>query len=476
MLSVLIFLPVVFAISCFFIKKQLVPLCALVFSSAYFLFSISLFFLFDSTTPDLQMVKMVNWFPALGIKYFIGIDGLSFWLVILTAFLSPVCILASWKLIKEKVSSFYACLFLMTASLMGVFLAMDACLFYIFFESSLIPLYFIIGVWGGKQRIYSAFKFFIYTAFGSLFLLTAIITLMQFTASANGAMSASLLDFYQLNLSFVKNDWFCTQNLLFLCFFTAFAIKLPLAPFHTWLPLAHVSAPAPGSAVLAGVILKIGAYGFFRFLFPLFPQSVSFFAPLICVLAGLAVLYGALMALAQTNIKKLIAYSSVSHIAYILLGIFSLNIYGLTGAFYQMLTHAVSSAGLFLLVGMLYERTQSLDIKHYGGLAQKMPIFTIAFIIISLSSIALPSTGGFISEFFVLLGAFISGSWPGLTLALIAAVMGAVYMLYLIHRIFFGAPSALSKKTFPLTKRELFILTPLAGLIFIMGIFSRSFS
>ena len=477
MLSVLIFLPLVFSLICCFIKKQkLVSVCALVFSTIYFLLSLSLLFIFDPSIESLQLVEQFNWLPALGLKYFIGIDGLSFWFVILTAFLNPLCVLASWNLIKEKASGFYACLFLMNTSIMGTFLAIDACLFYVFFESSLIPLYFIIGIWGGKHRLYAAFKFFIYTAFGSLFLLTAIVALMQLTSSVSPqGMSASVLDFYQLNLSFVKGDWFCTQNLLFLCFFLAFAIKLPLIPFHTWLPLAHVEAPAPGSAILAGIILKMGAYGFFRFILPLFPQSVVFFAPGICVLAGLGIIYGALMALAQTNMKKLVAYSSVSHMAYVLLGLFSLNIYGLTGAFYQTLSHAVSSVGLFLLVGMLYERTHTLDIKHYGGLAQKMPLFAIIFIIISFSTVAVPSTGGFISEFFVLLGAFEANRWQGLLLALPAVVMGAVYMLYLIHRVFFGPLSDLSQKISFLTKREIFILSPLVLLVFIMGIFPHLF-
>ena len=474
MLSVLIFLPLMFSFFCIFTKKS-IHLWAFIFSSFYFFLSLSLFFLFDSETESLQLVQQFNWLPALGLKYFVGIDGLSFWFVILTAFLNPLCVLASWNLIKEKAHAFYACFFLMTTSITGSFLALDACLFYVFFESSLIPLYFIIGIWGGEKRLYAAFKFFIYTAFGSLFLLAGISGLMYLTGQASGTISSSLLDFYKLNLSFVKTDFFSTQNILFLCFFFAFAVKLPLIPFHTWLPLAHVEAPAPGSAILAGIILKMGAYGFFRFLLPLFPESTAYFAPAISLLAGLAVLYGALMALAQTNIKKLIAYSSVSHIAYVLLGVFSLNIYGLTGGFYQSLTHAVSSAGLFLSAGFIYERTHHLDIKKYSGLAQKMPRLTIAFIILSLSAIALPSTGGFISEFLVLLGAFLSKNWVGFFFALTGVVLGAVYILYLIHRIFFGQTSALADKVQVLNKREIFILSPLVILVFWMGIFPAFF-
>lgn len=476
MLSVLIFLPVFFAVILIFIKNQ--QMCrkyAAFFASLYFIFSLFLFFIFDSQTEQLQLVEQFSWFPVLGVKYFVGLDGLSFWFVILTAFLQLVCVGASWNLVKEKVSGFYGCLFLMNTFVMGTFLALDAVLFYIFFESSLIPLYFIIGIWGGKDRVYAAFKFFIYTAFGSLFLLAAIVALMNLTLQSTGEISASILDFYKLNLPFVKTALFSTQNILFLCFFLAFAIKLPFVPFHTWLPLAHVEAPAPGSAVLAAVILKMGAYGFFRFLFPLFPQSVEFFSSAICFLAGMGIVYGAFMALAQKNMKKLVAYSSVSHMAYVLLGLFSLNLYGLIGGFYQMFTHAISSAALFLLVGMIYERTHSLDISDYKGLAQKMPRLATFFIVISLSAIALPSTGGFISEFFVLMGTFIGKNWGALVLALSGVVFGAVYMLYLIHRVFFGKLSELSKKASLLSKREIGIILPFIFLVFGMGLFPGFF-
>ena len=476
MLSALIFLPLLFAVILVFIKNP--HLCrrwAAVFSCFYFLFSLFLFFIFDSQTERLQLVEQCAWLPALGIKYFVGVDGLSFWFVILTAFLNPLCVLASWKLIRERESFFYACLFAMNTSVMGTFLAMDTVLFYIFFESSLVPLYFIIGIWGGKDRIYAAFKFFIYTAFGSLFLLAAVVALMQLTVQATGEMSASLLDFYKLDLPFVKDSLFGTQNVLFLCFFLAFAIKLPFVPFHTWLPLAHVEAPAPGSAILAAVILKMGSYGFLRFLLPLFPQSVEFFAPVISLLAGIGIVYGAFMALAQENMKKLVAYSSVSHMAYVLLGLFSLNLYGLTGGFYQMLTHAVSSAALFLLVGMVYERTHSLNISDYRGLAQKMPWLTVFFIVISLSAIALPSTGGFISEFFVLMGAFMAGNWIALALSVSGLVFGAAYMLYLVHRVFFGKVSELSQKTSLLSVREIGIILPFVLLVFGMGLFPGAF-
>ena len=475
MLSVLIFLPLFLGLILLFIKNsEICHKVAGVFSSLYFLLSLCLFVVFDSQTEKLQLVEQVSWFPKLGISYFVAIDGLSFPFVILTAFLLPICVFASWKLILQKTSFFYFCLFMMNTSVIGSFLALDTILFYIFFESSLIPLYFMIGVWGGKERIYAAFKFFIYTGFGSLFLLAAVVALMSLTVHT-GEISASVLDFYKLDLSFIEGSFLSTQNILFLCFFLAFAIKLPFPPFHTWLPLAHVEAPAPVSAVLAAVILKLGAYGFLRFLIPIFPDSTLFFSPFICFLASLAIVYGAFMALAQTNMKKLVAYSSVSHMAYVLLGFFSLNIYGLTGGFYQLFTHAVSSAALFLLVGMIYERTYSLNISNYGGLALKMPRMACFFVIISLSAIALPSTGGFISEFLVLLGVFTAKAWGALALALIGLVLGATYILYFIHRCFFGKTSECSQKTSPLSFREMGIILPFVFLVFAMGIFPNIF-
>ena len=475
MLSVLIFAPLFFSVVLIFIRNvSYVRWMSALFSGLYFGFSLLLFWFFDSGTKELQLVTQISWFPYLGVEYFLGIDGISFWFVVLTAFLCPVSVAASWNLITEKVSGFYACLFMMCAFVMGSFLAMDAVLFYVFFEGSLIPLYFIIGIWGGQERRRAAVKFFIYTALGSLFLLAGIVALMVLTKQASGEMSSSLLRFYELDLSFVKNDVFSTQNILFICFFLAFAIKLPLVPFHTWLPLAHVEAPAPASAWLAALVLKMGAYGLLRYILPLFPDSVEMFAPFMIFVAGVAVVYGALLALAQTDIKKLVAYSSVSHMAYVLLAVFSFNLYGLTGAFYQMITHAFSSAALFLLVGMIYERTRTLNILQYGGLAKAMPRLAIGFVFISLSVMAFPSTGGFVSEFLILVGAFKSHGIGGIIFAIWGVVLGAAYMLYLIHRVFLGTPSDLSKSTVALSTRELCIMVPFIIMIFVTGLFPQS--
>ncbi len=476
MLSALIFMPIFFSLVIALVGNVVLSKrLAISFSFLYFLFSLLLFLFFDPSSEKLQMVEQASWFPAFGIQYFVGIDGISFWFVILTAFLLPICVGASWNLIQEKISVFYACLFLIISSVVGSFLALDAILFYVFFESSLIPLYFIIGIWGGEKRIYAAFKFFIYTAFGSLFLLVAIVTLMNLSALSLPQMSASVLDFYRLELPFSKTNVFNMQNILFFCFFLAFSIKLSLVPFHTWLPLAHVEAPAPGSALLAAVILKMGAYGFLRFILPIFPQSIAFFALPITLIAGLGILYGAVMALSQKNMKKLVAYSSISHMGYVLLGLFSLNFYGLTGSFYQMLTHAISSAGLFLLLGAIYERVHSLNISDYGGLAKKMPYLATFFILISLSVMAFPMTGGFISEFLVLMGAFSSHQVAGIILPIWGVVLSAVYMLYLIHRVFFGPVVNFSEKVSALSRREIFIFLPFVFLVFFMGVFPHFF-
>ena len=476
MLSIVIFLPLLFSLLLIPIKRAgTVRAVSLIFSIFYFLFSLLLFYFFNPNIEDLQLVEKIEWFSLLGAQYFVAIDGLSFWFVILTAFLSPISVLASWNLIKEKVRGFHICIFLMMASIMGTFLSLDGVLFYMFFESSLVPLYFIIGIWGGKQRAYAAMKFFIYTGFGSLFLLAGIAAFMHLVWQSTGQISASIVDFYSVTPLFIRSNWLNQQNILFFCFFIPFAIKLPMVPFHTWLPLAHVEAPAPGSAWLAAVILKMGAYGFLRFIFPLFPQSAEFFAPFICWLGAFSIIYGAFMALAQINIKKLVAYSSISHMGYILLGLFSWNIYGLTGAFYQSLTHALSSAGLFLMVGMLQERTRNLNISEYGGAAIRMPILACYFVIISLSAIALPGTGGFISEFFVLIGAFSAGQWESLIIVVAAIVITAAVMLYLIHRIFFGEPKACTQKLSSLSIREKYLLVPFVVLVFVTGLLPNIF-
>lgn len=478
-LSTLVFLPLIFAlvIVAWPMKNSIRPL-ALGFSVVEFLLSLTLLLRFDSNTPALQMVENYKWIERFGINYFLGIDGISLWLVLLTTFLTPIIILASWKSIDEKIKGFHVAMFVLQTAMIGTFLAMDAVFFYVFWELSLVPMYFIVGIWGGSRRIYATVKFFIYTMLGSVLMLLAIIYMMLLTQEANGQMSASLLDFYKLNIPFIAGEFFTPQTLLFFAFALAFAIKVPVFPLHTWLPDAHVEAPTPGSVVLAGVMLKMGTYGFMRWVIPLFPEATEHFAWLFMMIGVIGIIYGALVAMVQPDIKKLIAYSSVSHMGYILLGLFALNTYGLSGGLYQMLNHGVSTGALFLLIGMIYERTHSREISKYGGLAGVLPLFTISFFIITLSSIAVPMTNGFIGEFLILLGSFQANPWYSY-FAVTGVVLGAVYMLWMFKRVFFGAEGELvSDKHHPLTDlnlRELVVLAPLVIMVFWMGLFPNQF-
>jgi NADH-quinone oxidoreductase subunit M len=477
LLSLIVFLPLLSAFIVAFVPKESwIRPVSMVLACSQFLLSLSLLLRFDPATPALQMVEFVPWVPALGVSYFLGIDGISLWLVLLTTFLLPVVILGSWTAVEKKPKAFHALLFILQTSMLGSFVAMDLILFYAFFELSLVPMYFIVGIWGGTRRIYATTKFFIYTMFGSLLMLLAIIYLM-FTAQEilpAKQMTANILELYKLSLPFVAGQFINPQTLLFFAFSLAFAIKVPMFPFHTWLPDAHVEAPTPGSVVLAGVMLKMGSYGFIRFVIPLFPEAAEHYAWVFLFLGVVGIIYGALVAMVQPDVKKLVAYSSVSHMGYVMIGLFALNAYGVTGSIYQMLNHGVSTGALFLLVGMIYERTHSREIEKYGGLAKVMPLFTIIFFIVTLSSIAVPMTNGFIGEFLILLGAFEASPFFG-SLAVIGVVLGAVYMLWMFKRVFFGQPGELvSDEAHPLkdlSVREMFVMAPLIFLIFWMGLF-----
>ena len=471
MLSLFIFLPLFFGGSLFAFPRKNLQLKALILSIVYFLFTASLFFIFDSQSHDLQLTEQLPLIPFLGVDYFLAIDGLSFWYILLSSFLLPLTILCSWK---ENNPVYFFLLFLLVALSVGAFLSFDAILFYIFFEMSLLPLFFLIYIWGGKGRFYAAFKFLIYTFLASLFLLVAFLSMMLIAETSFGEISSSILDFYKLDFVFIEGDFLSTQNLLFLCCAFAFMVKTPVFPFHTWLPLAHVEAPTAASVYLAAVGLKLGTYGWFRFVLPLFPEASDYYAPGLLFLAVFGLIYASLVACAQKDMKRLVAYSSVAHMAYVLIGIFAFNIYGLTGAFYQTLTHGVSSAGLFLLVGLIYERTKSRDISSYGGLAKTMPWFAACFFIITLSSIALPLTGGFVSEFLVLLGAYLSGKFWFLG-AIIGVVLSAVYMLRLFQHVFLSHLRQLSKGVKDLHFKEICFLVPLIVLVFLMGIFPKAF-
>jgi len=484
LLSAILFLPLVFAlIIAVWPQKTTIRHLALGFSLMEFLVSLALLKDFDSSSAALQFVEKVTWIQRFGISYFVGVDGISLMLILLTTFLTPIIILGSWKSIEDRVKGFHVALFVLQTAMLGSFLAIDAVLFYVFWELSLVPMYFIVGIWGGARRIYATVKFFIYTMAGSVLMLLAIIFLMRLTPEVTGGnISASLLDFYKLKLPFVANEFFTTQTLLFFAFAVAFAIKVPLFPLHTWLPDAHVEAPTPGSVVLAGVMLKMGTYCYLRWVIPLFPEAAEHYAWLFVALGVIGIVYGALVAMIQPDVKKLVAYSSVSHMGYVILGIFVMNQYGVNGALYQMLNHGISTGALFLLIGMIYERTHSREIAKYGGLASALPIFTIAFIIVTMSSIAVPMTNGFIGEFLILMGAF-KYSTVAAAVSVTGVVLGAAYMLWMVKRVFFGPKGEIVKHAeedahhalHDLSLREWIVIVPMIIMIFWMGLFPNHF-
>lgn len=478
-LSSLVLLPLLYALIVGVIPTEKpVRILSMIFSLIQVALGLALLSQFDSNLSGLQFVEKYEWISRFGIFYHLGVDGLSLMLVLLTTVLTPIVILGSWSSIDTKIRGFHSCLFLLQTAMIGTFLALDAVFFYLFWELSLVPMYFMIGIWGGQRRIYATIKFFIFTMLGSVLMLVGIIYLMHEAGDQLGAVSASLLDFYKLKLPFVEGHFASTQSLLFWAFALAFAIKVPMFPVHTWLPDAHVEAPTPGSVLLAGVMLKMGTYGFVRWVIPLFPEATEAYANVFLILGVVGIIYGSLVAMVQTDIKKLVAYSSVAHMGYVVLGLFAFNEYGLTGAMYQMLNHGVSTGALFLLVGMIYERTHSREISKYGGLAGVMPLFTIAFFIITMSSIAVPMTNGFIGEFLILLGVYKANVWIG-GLAVTGVVLGAVYMLWMFKRVFFGERGELVKDTshplHDLNFRELAVLAPLVILVFWMGLFPNHF-
>jgi NADH-quinone oxidoreductase subunit M len=478
-LSTLIFLPVLFAVViALWPQQSTIRPIALGFSIAHFIYGLTIFREFDPSVVQLQLVEKHMWIERFGINYFLGIDGISFWLVQLTTFLAPLIILASWKSIDQKIRGFHVCFFLLQTAMLGTFLSFDAILFYVFWELSLIPMYFMVGIWGGQRRIYATVKFFIYTMAGSLLMLVAIIYMMYLTQQAFGVMSSSLLDFYKLNIPFVGQEFFSLQTLLFFAFALAFAIKVPIFPLHTWLPDAHVEAPTPGSVVLAGVMLKMGTYCFLRWVLPLFPEATEYWSWIFIMLGVIGIIYGALVAMVQPDVKKLVAYSSVSHMGYIVMGLFIFNHQSLQGSLYQMLNHGISTGALFILIGMIYERTHSREIKNYGGLASVLPLYTIFFFIVTFSSIAVPLTNGFVGEFLILLGTF-KAQPIAAAFAVTGVVLGAAYMLWMCKRVFFGEKGPLvADEHHPLhdlNVREIVILVPFVVMIFVMGLFPNMF-
>ena len=432
-------------------------------SLATFAISLLLWINFDPTTADFQFVEKVEWLPAFDISYHMGIDGISLFFVILSTFLTPICVLASWKAISVRVKEYMIAFLVLETFMIGTFVALDFLLFYIFFEAVLIPMFIIIGVWGGPRRVYSAFKFFLYTLAGSVLLLAALLAL-YFEA---GTTDVPTLMGFDVPAGL--------QTWLWLAFFASFAVKMPMWPVHTWLPDAHVEAPTAGSVILAGVLLKMGGYGFLRFSLPILPLASEQFVPLIYTLSVIAIIYTSLVALAQEDMKKLIAYSSVAHMGYVTLGIFSLNGLGVNGAIFQMLSHGVISAALFLIVGVVYDRLHTRMISRYGGIVETMPRYAIVFMVFMMASVGLPGTAGFVGEFMTLFGAFQDRMWIGI-LAASGIVLGATYMLLLYRRVVFGKLEKDDLRALlDMTPREIIIFAPLVILVIWMGVWPMPF-
>jgi NADH-quinone oxidoreductase subunit M len=449
--------------------QELIRRVALAFSLVTFLCSLGLPLGFQAGAAQEQFVTDVLWIRSPNIHYHVSLDGLSVWLVVLTTFLTPICILISWRSIQIRIKEFYALMLLLEVGLAGVFAAQDLFLFYVFWEVSLVPMYFLIGIWGHERRIYAAVKFFIYTFAVSVLMLAAIIYVYNHAGTFNYSDILAMLGSGKLSFNPLQ------QMLLFLAFFLAFAVKVPLFPLHTWLPDAHVEAPTAGSVMLASVMLKMGAYGLARFCLPMFPGAARACAPWIVVLAIIGIIYGALVAMSQPNMKKLVAYSSVSHLGFVVLGIFSFTQLGMDGAVYQMLNHGISTGALFVLVGLLYERRHSLEIADYGGVATPAPWLSTAFMITMLASIGLPVLNNFVGEYLVLQGsAQVNFHWT--IFAAIGVILSACYMLWLYQRVFFGqASDDLRHHLFDLNSREFAAVVPLIAMMLWMGIYSQSF-
>ncbi len=465
-LSTVIFLPVLGALLILLTRRSwelLTKGIALATSIATFLLSIPLFTEFDKSTYKMQFAEKHIWITNWNIYYFLGVDGISVLFILLSTLIAILCVLISWESIKTKVKEFYISILLTTAFMIGVFCSLDFFLFYLFWEAMLIPMFLIIGVWGGPNRIYAAIKFFLYTLVGSLLMLVGIIVLYLYAGK-----TFNILELMTKTYPYTMQLW------LFWAFFAAFAVKVPMWPVHTWLPDAHTEAPTAGSVILAAVLIKMGAYGFLRFSLPLFPQASTAMVPVMMTLSVIAIIYGAVICLAQTDLKRLIAYSSVSHMGFVTLGIFALNSQGLEGGILQMLNHGIVTGALFLSVGIVYERTHTRKIADYGGLATVMPIYAAFFMVFTLSSIGLPATNGFIGEFLILLGGFTANKLAGV-LACTGIIIGAWYMLWLYQKIFFMEVNPKVVGLPDMDIRETITLIPLLLLVFWIGVYPSSF-
>ncbi|MCO6050726.1 NADH-quinone oxidoreductase subunit M [Mesorhizobium sp. RP14(2022)] len=463
-LSLLTYLPLVGALLILFVRdegeagRRNIRAIALITTVFVFLLSIPLWAGFDNSNPGFQFVEKLDWLDA-GISYHMGVDGISMLFVVLTAFLMPLCILASWQSVEKRVKEYMIAFLVLETLMIGVFCALDVVLFYVFFEAGLIPMFIIIGVWGGKRRVYASFKFFLYTLLGSVLMLLAIMA-MYWQAGTTDIPTLLAHDFPS-NM----------QTWLWLAFFASFAVKMPMWPVHTWLPDAHVEAPTAGSVILAGILLKMGGYGFLRFSLPMFPEASAYFAPFVFTLSVVAIIYTSLVALMQEDIKKLIAYSSVAHMGFVTMGIFALNAEGIQGAIFLMLSHGLVSGALFLCVGVIYDRMHTREIAAYGGLVNNMPKYAVAFLIFTMANVGLPGTSGFVGEFLSLMGAFKANTWVAL-FACTGVILSAGYALWLYRKVIFGALTKENLKSLlDLSPREKVVLYPLVALVILFGVY-----
>lgn len=495
LLTILILLPVLGAVAvivCQTFWKQERQLKSITLLFTFVNFVISLALLFDKgiqSTSGFFFEKNIPWIKAINTNYHVGVDGLSIWLVLLTTFIMPISVLSTWHAVEKRPAAFYAFLLLLESAMLGVFVSLDLLVFYLFFEASLVPMFFLIGIWGGENRIYAAVKFFIFTFLGSLLMLAAIIALYYVHASATGLGTfdyVTLMTTMKLGQLSFTGPLAWTGTLLFFAFAIAFSVKVPLFPFHTWLPDAHTEAPTAGSVILAAILLKMGTYGLMRFNFTLFPDQSREFAYIFIILAIIGIIYGALVAMVQPDVKRLVAYSSVAHMGFVILGMFSFTEWGMQGALFQMLNHGITTGALFLLVGFIYERRHTREIAQFGGLANVMPIYATIFVITTMASIGLPFLNGFVGEFLIMLGMFKSNilsvmngtnlNYIATMLAGTGVIFAAVYMLWMVQRVFFGKVTNPKNNTLAdLSWREIGLMVPLLFLMVYMGVYPSPF-
>jgi NADH-quinone oxidoreductase subunit M len=472
LLSAILFTPLVGALILLLVNKRqedAIRWIANVFGVLGFLVSVPLWFWYDPKGDSWQFVERAPWIPSIGAEYFLGVDGFSVLLILLTTLMGLIAILSSWTAITERVKEYYIFLLVLQTGMLGAFVSLDFLLFFLFWEVMLVPMYFLIGIWGGGRRLYSAIKFFLYTLVGSVVMLLGILALYFYNQEVTGVATFDITHLHQLSAPFALQKW------VFLAFFLGFAIKVPMFPFHTWLPDAHTDAPTAGSVILAAVLLKMGTYGFIRFSLPILPEASRYFVPMMVGLSIVGIVYGALVALAQSDWKRLVAYSSVSHMAMVMLGMFALTPVGITGSIVQQINHGISTGALFLIVGIVYERRHTREISEYGGLSKVMPVFAAIFMIMTMSSIGLPTLNGFIGEVLILQGVYVVNKlWAGVAAS--GIVLGAVYMLWLYQRTMFGKvdnPANASLRD--LSGREVATFVPLILLAVWIGLYPAPF-